>query len=110
MTKSSLISIAVIAFVFLLVHGPILYFRFQGLCEKVAKATGRVDEFNDVKRDDGGLNQFENEMFWKLMGGTAGANVGASLQQEAAQLRRQFFCSFGIVIILSILIGYIKDA
>ena len=52
------------------VPGIFWWFRFKKYCEKLAELEGRSQEFHSVfGRDEGGLNKFEREQYWKLWAG-----------------------------------------
>ncbi len=78
-----------------------LFRRFSSYCENVAEATGRWAERRSAGSDDGGLNLFDREQFFKLMRGDYGGLGDQKLVAEGQALTGQFWlCYVGGALLL----------
>lgn len=66
----------------------------------VAKVENRAIEMADIRTDDGGLNKFELEVFYRLAGGRKNFSPDGELQDTAAKLRKKMMISFALTFLL----------
>jgi len=74
----------------------VLFARFSSYCEKVAEATGRQSERLSANTDEGGLNLFDREQFFKLMRGDFGGLGDQKMVAEGQTISRQFWLCYAV--------------
>ena len=100
-----LIGALIISGVAYLLWNVTLFRRFSSYCESVAEATGRWSERQSAGSDDGGLNLFDREQFFKLMRGDYGGLGEQRILAEGQTLTRQFWlCSVVGALLLMVLV------
>ena len=100
-----LIGALIISGVAYLLWNVTLFRRFSSYCESVAEATGRSSERQSANTDDGGLNLFDREQFFKLMRGDYGGLGDQRILAEGQTLTRQFWLCYGVgALLLSALV------
>ena len=72
----------------------VLFTRFSSYCESVAEATGRQPERQSANTDEGGLNRFDREQFFKLMRGDYGGLGDQRIVAEGQTITRQFWLCY----------------
>jgi hypothetical protein len=106
MSTKGLIYLCVIAYAlaYLVFYIPV-HFNFKSFCRKVATAQGRLDEFHAEGRDEGGLNEYEQDVFWSIVLNDYSTFEDAEIALQAGELRRKFRVSFVLAFGLALLIS-----
>lgn len=87
-----------------------LFTRFSSYCERVAEATGRQSERQSANTDDGGLNLFDREQFFKLMRGDYGGLGDQRNCADGRTLSRQFWLCYVVGALLLVALVLIFEA
>lgn len=100
--------IAVGAFlVFTVGYFAIMTLKFKEFCQKIAAFENRLEDLNDIRRDEGGLNRFELEIFRNISASKYDDIENVELRQSAHHLRKKltvgYFFAFVLVVLFALL-------
>lgn len=75
--------------IFAMAYFVFLFWKFKMFCQKIAIHENRLREFCDIRRDEGGLNRFELEVFRKISAHGYDEVADPELCADADFLRRK---------------------
>lgn len=89
---------SLVTMVLLLLCGALLFVPvmklFKVYCEMVARLENRLEEFQSIQRDDGGLNRFERENLTQLLTGRYERYSGHDVHRVGKQIRRYLILAY----------------
>lgn len=97
MIKFSIILFCCGGFLYLIVAGSRLQFKFLDYCRHVAEADGRMKEFSSGGTDDAGLSRFEINLQYDLF-----KKISQVRDPDLLLLRPYFRRKFSIMLVVSV--------